>query len=362
MRPVRPSARPHHWIRRILASGNLVSLWVVLIALAAGAILLIATGHDPALAYREWIERAILGPRGWQETIVRATPLLVAGAAVLFALRAGVWNIGIDGQVLVGALASAVTASEVNTTNRMVMWIAAALAGMLAGAAWALIPAILRGRFGVSEIVTTIMFNYMAISATAWLVKGPLGDPAVVVPQTPLIPIDMRLPTFGDTRVHLGLVVAVGLVVLLGVALSRTVAGMELSATGANPRAAAHGHVPVAAYITSALVTSGALAALAGTNDVLSTKGVFQGEWNPSYGFVAFAVVFLGRRSVLGLVPAALVFGQLSYAADVVPRAADVAPAFFDVIEGALLVALAVTVLARSRMGDRSVVTSRDDL
>lgn len=348
-------------LRRILASGSLMTFWVLLIALAVGAILLILTGHDPVLAYREWIDRAILGQRGWQETIVKATPLLFAGGAVLLALRAGVWNIGIDGQVLVGALASAVVASEINTSNRLVMWIAASLAGMLAGAAWAIIPALLRGRLGVNEIVTTIMFNYIAISATAWLVKGPIGDPEVVVPQTKLIPIDMRLPTFGETRVHLGLVFAVVIVLLLGVILSRTVAGMELSATGANPRAASHGHVPVRGYITSALITSGALAALAGTNDVLSTKGVFQGEWNPSYGFVAFAVVFLGRKSVIGLIPAALVLGQLSYAADVVPRAADVAPAFFDVIEGALLVTLAVTVIVRSTTNRRFEIADRSE-
>lgn len=329
-------------------------LGALLFALACGALLLVVTGHDPVVAYREWFSRGIMGPRGWQETIVRAIPLVIAGAAVLVALRAGVWNIGVDGQVLVGALAAAVTASELSGTNRVVMWVGAALAGMLAGALWALVPALLRGKYGINEIVTTIMFNYIAISATAWLVKGPLGDPAVVLPQTTLIPVDMRLATFGDTRVHVGLVAAVAVVILLGILFSRSVAGLELTATGASPKAAAHNHVRVAAYLFAAMVTSGALAALAGANDVLSTKGAFQGEWNPAYGFVAFALVFLGRKSVLGLVPAALVFGQLSYAADVVPRAADVAPAFFDVIEGALLVALAAMVWAQSSAGPRA--------
>ncbi|HEV2074216.1 MAG TPA: ABC transporter permease [Thermomicrobiales bacterium] len=340
--------------RLILTSKWMDPLWAVLFALTCGAVLLIVTGHDPVLAYREWVERAILRPSGIQETFVRAIPLLFTGMAVLLALRAGVWNIGIDGQVLVGALAAAVTASSLVDMSAVVMWAGAAVAALLAGATWASIPALLRGRLGINEIITGIMFNYIAMSMTSWLVKGPLGDPAVVLPQTKLIPVEMRLSTLGGTRVHIGLLLAVALVGCLGWFLTRTVAGYELRATGASPAAAAHGQIPVAGYIIAALVASGAIAALAGANDVLSTKGAFQGEWNPAYGFVAFALVFLGQRSVVGLVPAALVFGQLSYAADVMPRAADVAPAFFGVIEGALLVALAVTVWARSTSVGRS--------
>lgn len=347
--------------RDILRSPALDAVWAVAVALACGAILLWATGHDPVVAYREWIDRAILRPRGLQETVVRATPLIVAGSAVLLALRAGVWNIGIDGQVLVGALAAAVAGSAVGQAPAPVMWIIAALAGLAAGGAWAAVPAVLRGRFGVNEIVTTIMFNYVAISFTAWLVKGRLGDPDVVLPQTRLIPVARRLATLGGTRIHVGLLVAVALVLLLGVFFSRTVAGYEMSATGASERAAAHGHIPVAVYVTLALIASGAIAGLAGTNDVLATKGAFQGEWNPAYGFVAFALVFLGQRRLVGLIPAALVFGQLSYAADVMPRAAGVAPAFFDVVEGALMVTLAVSVWARSVRAGRLRVAFRGE-
>ena len=328
-------------------------VWAVVIALGCGAVLLLATGHDPVLAYGEWLQRAILGPRGLQETVVRAGPLLFAGSAVLLALRAGVWNIGIDGQVLVGALSAAVMATAVSGAPTPLMWAAAAIAGFVGGGLWAAVPAFLRGRFGINEIVTSIMFNYIAVSTTAWLVKGRLGDPEVVLPQTPLIPVARRLTTFADTRVHVGLLIALVLVMTLGFFFSRTVAGYEISATGASPAAAVHGQIPVAMYVTLVLVMSGAIAGLAGANDVLSTKGGFQAEWNPAYGFVAFALVFLGQRSVIGLIPAALIFGQLSYAADVLPRAADVAPAFFEVIEGSLMATLAVSVWARSSQTGR---------
>jgi simple sugar transport system permease protein len=353
-------SQPGGQVRGVLRSRYLDSLWAVATALACGAVLLVITGHDPVVAYREWVERAILRPSGMQETVVRAIPLLLAGSAVLLALRAGVWNIGIDGQVLAGALTTAVVASELSELNRILMAVIAAGAGFLAGAVWALIPALLRGQWGINEIVTTIMFNYIAISTTAWLVKGPLGDPDVVAPQTPLIPRELRLETIGDTRIHVGIFIAFGMVIVLGFFFSRTVAGYELSVTGANSRAARHGQIRVAAYITAGLVVSGAIAALAGANDVLATKGTFQGEWNPAYGFVAFALVFLGQRSILGLIPAALVFGQLSYAADVMPRAANVAPAFFTFIEGALLVTLAVMVWKRSAHSRLPRFTVRD--
>lgn len=332
-------------------SGLLESLLAVAGVLVLGAVLLAITGHDPVVAYRELVSRTLLRPTGVQEIVVRATPLLLAGCAVLVAAKVGVWNIGIDGQVLVGALAGAITADALTGAGRPWLWLGAALAGLVAGGVWGLVPALLRARLGINEIVTTIMFNYMAMSLTAWLVKGPLRDPSLVVPQTTVIDRALRLPTLGDTRVHLGLVVALLVTGVLGWVLQRTVIGYELAVTGANPRAARHGLIPVATYVLVAFVASGAIAGLAGVNDVLSTKGVFQAEWNPSYGLPAFALVFLARRQVAGLVPAALFLGLLSYGADVMPRAAGVAPAFFEVLEGALLVALALGAWARSRRG-----------
>ncbi|MGI8483449.1 MAG: ABC transporter permease [Thermomicrobiales bacterium] len=327
---------------RRVRDGILESLVAIAIALAFGAFLLVITGHSPIVAYRELIARTLLRPIGWQEVLVRATPLLIVGCAVLIAGRAGIWNIGIDGQVLVGALAAGVAGSWLTDHGRLVLWGGAMLAGAIAGGLWGFVPSILRARFGINEIVTTLMFNYIAISLTSWLVKGPLRDPNVVSPQTRLIPGGMRLLTLGDTRVHVGLLFAIVLVMGVGWFLARTVAGFELSVVGANPRAARHGLIPVAGYVLAALVGSGALAGLAGVNDVLSTKGTFQGEWNPGYGLAAFALVFLARRSVAGLIPAALFLGMLSYGADVMPRAAGIAPAFFDVVEGTLLITLAI--------------------
>lgn len=318
------------------------SLAAVAIALAMSGAVLAVTGHDPLVAGRELVSRTLLRPIGIQEVLVRAIPLLLAGLAVLLAARAGLWNIGIDGQVLAGALAAAVAATWLDGAGRPVLWLAAFAAAVVAGAVWAAPPAILRAHWGVNEIVTTIMLNYVALSLTAWLVKGPLKDDSLVAPQTPLIPRELRLATFGDTRVHAGLVLALLLWALLVAWLHRSVPGFELRVSGENPRAARHAMIPVSRVLVAALVASGAIAALAGANDVLSTKGTFQGEWNPAYGLSAFALVFLARRQVLALVPAALFLGMLSYGGDVLPRAADIPAAFFTFFEGVLLAVLAV--------------------
>jgi simple sugar transport system permease protein len=322
--------------------GLLEALLAVVLATAIASVILLATGHDPIVAWRELIERALLRPSGLQEVVVRATPPLIVGVAVLLAARAGLWNIGVDGQVLVAALAAAVAGHLLDDTSRIVLWGGALMSAAIAGAAWAAVPAIVRARWGVNEIVTTIMFNYVAFSLTAWLVKGPLRDDSLVAAQTPLIPRELRFVDIGATRIHVGIVLALVIWIAFTWWLGRSEAGFNLRAVGENAIAANHAMIRVGVILTVALIASGAVAGLAGGNDVLATKGTFQAEWNPSYGLTAFALVFLARRNALGLLPAALFLGALSYGADVMPRAADVPSAFFDLYEGILLIVLAV--------------------
>ena len=317
------------------------SLTAVVISFVIAAVILLATGHNPFDAYRVLIERTLLRPSGIEEMLVQATPLLIAGVAVLVAAKAGLWNIGVDGQVLTGALAAALVGDWLHATNRPVLWIGAILAGMTVGGLWAAVPAWLRSRLGINEIITTIMFNYLAISLTAWLVKGPLRDESLVAPQTRIIPRDLRFMHLGDTRVHIGLILAIGLWLAVAVWLKWSESGFEVRAVGESPRAARHAMIPVATIVLVTLVLSGAMAGLAGTNDVLATKGMFQAEWNPGYGLSAFALVFLARRNAMALLPAALFLGALAHGANVMPRAADIPASFFPLFEGILLVVLA---------------------
>jgi len=339
--PLTPAGR---WLRTGLdhCAPALESLVALAVAFLLSGIVLLVSGHDPVEVSRELVSRTLLRSSAWQETVVRAIPLLIAGLGVLVAVRAGLWNIGIDGQVLIGAVAAATVASMVAWDNRPLLWTTALVAGAAAGAAWAAVPAWLRARWGISEIVATIMFNYLAISLTAWLVRGPLRDESLVAPQTPVIPRELRFAVLGDTRIHVGLGLALILWVAVAVWIGRTISGFELRAVGENPRAARHAMIPVGAIVLNALLLSGALAGVTGANDVLSTKGAFQAEWNPEYGLSAFALVFLARRNAWALLPAAFFLGMLSYGADVMPRAAGIAPSFFTLFEGILLMTFAV--------------------
>lgn len=329
--------------------GWLVTVLVVAIATGACGLILLLAAHDPVSAYGELVRRTVLRPAGLEQSVVRAVPILLASAAVLIAVKAGLWNIGIDGQVLAGACAAAVVASFLEGAATGVMWLCATVAGLVAGALWALVPALLRARFELNEIISSIMLNYVAVALSAWLVKGPVRDESLVTPQTPLIARERRLPDLGGLNIQAGTIIALLIVCVLAFALTRTVIGFEIRAVGENPQASWRALIRVRRIWAGAFIVSGAVAALAGINDILTTKGTFQAEWNPQYGLSAFVVVFLARRSVWGLIPAALFIGVLAYGADVMPRAADIAPSFFLLYEGVLLGLLAVPISWRRR-------------
>ena len=329
---------PAPWLHEIVES-----LGAVAISLVLGALAMIATGHDPVHAYAELLRKVVLRPVGIEASLVHATPLLIVSVSILLTSKTGLWNIGVDGQVLAGAIAAALVAHATSTMPTALIWSISAIAAAVAGGLWILVPAYLRSRSGINEVVTTIMFNYLALYLGAWLVKGPLRDTSLVSPQLPSIPRAERLPTLGDARVHLGLVVAVALVGLVWWWLRYTQGGFEAQIVGENPRVARHALVPVGRVIFGVLIVGGAIAGLAGANDVLATRGTVQAEWAPGYGFAGYALVFLARRRPLLLLPAGMFLGMLAYGQDVMPRAADIPAAFFPMLEGIILICLAIT-------------------
>ncbi len=317
-------------------------LLALLATLMTGALLLLATGHDPVEVGRVFVERTLGRRSGIEESLVAMAPILVAALSAWVAARVGLWNIGIDGQVTVGALAAGALAPALDGLPKAAMWLLVALAGMLAGALWALLPAMLRARSGVNEIVTTIMMTYVAFSLASWLIKGPLKDESIVAPATESIAIARRLPHLGDSRVHAGVVVAV-LLAMLAWALARwTVPGILSRLVGEAPAAADRLAIPVTRYVIVAFLLSGAVAALAGVSEVLAVRGSMQGDWRPALGLPAFAALFLARRHAAWLVPAAFLLGLMAYASSVLPRTTGVAPDFFPLLEGILLIYLAI--------------------
>ncbi|MBA3413723.1 MAG: ABC transporter permease [Chloroflexia bacterium] len=321
------------------------SLFAILAAFVAGGVFLALRGKDPLAAYAILFSRGLGTPYGIVETLIRMAPLLIVAVGLLISLRAGVWNIGIDGQLLVGALFSGVVAAEVvGRVPDPVMWVVAAGAGFLGGVLWAVVPGLLRVRWGLNEIITTLMMNYVAINVTAWLVKGPVKDPAVVPPQTTLIPPENRLPDLFGSGVHIGLIVGLVVAALVAVLFRSTVLGFMLDVVGKNRQAAVHAGMPVGRLTILALLLSGGFAGLAGANDVLGVKGLFQGNWNPGYGFAAFALVYLARLNSLWIIPFAYFISFLAIGGEMMARPLAIPTSYVEMLDGLMLLFFAVAV------------------
>jgi simple sugar transport system permease protein len=334
--------------RALLPSGArpfVSSLFAIVAAFVVGGVFLALRGKDPLAAYGLLFTRGLGTGYGVTETLIHLAPLLIMSAGLLLALRAGIWNIGVDGQLLVGALFAGVAGSAIaGSVPAPVMWLVAALAGMLGGLLWAVVPAILRVKYGLNEIITTLMMNYVALNVTSWLVKGPVKDPDVVPPQTRLIPKEMRLPDIPGTEIHIGLLVGLVAVLVVAVIFRYTVLGFQLDVLGRNRFAAIHAGLPVGKLTAFALLASGAFAGLAGANDILGVKGLFQGNWSPAYGFAAFAMVYLARLNSLWILPFAYFFSFLAIGGEMMARPLEIPTYFTEVLEGLMLVFFAVAV------------------
>lgn len=271
-----------------------------------------ATGADFGETGRFFVQGSLGGPAAWTRTLKELMPLLLLGTAVLVALRAGLFNIGADGQFTVGALGAAIVALQMGGTQGIVIGM---LAGIVFGALWAFPAGWIRAFRGGHEVISTIMLNNVARLLTLYLVKGPIKDPAQQGQTTATFPIATNMPEVtlpSGTIVSSGLVL--GLLVLLGFWLweRKTVAGYELNLVGANPTAAAAAGVSARNVTLGAMVASGAVAGLAGALFVLGIEHRFYANLSPGYGFDALGVAMLAVSGAPAIIPAALAFAVVS--------------------------------------------------
>jgi ABC-type uncharacterized transport system permease subunit len=274
-------------------------------------------------------------------TLVRAIPLTVLGIAVSIAFRAGVFNIGGEGQFLLGAIAATVVALSVPGLGIVTLLLCLG-ASVAAGAAWAGIAAVLRVRFGVLEVISTIMLNFVAASLVSYLVRGPLQEPTRVYPQTDPIALSARLPRlWPETRLHLGIVVALGCAIVGWWFFTRTASGFRMRAVGASPAAAEiSGRVRVRDVTFVALVASGSLAGLAGGMEISGVTYALYENLSPGYGFSAIAVAILARLRPLAIVGSALLFATLETGALGMQRDAGVPSVVASAIEAVIILAV----------------------
>lgn len=291
----------------------------------------------------------------WSATLVRATPLLLVGLAVALAFRAGILNIGAEGQLIVGAIAASAVALQLPTAPGWSVIPLMVVAGMLGGAAWAGIAAVLRRRFGVLEVISTIMLNFVALATVSWVIRGPLQEPTRVYPMSETFGVGARWPfLITGQRVHLGLVLGVLAAWLLWFVLARTAAGFRLRATGAGARAAeSAGGVDTARVASRVFLVSGALAGVAGASEVGGVTWALYEGISPGHGYTAIAVALLARLDPRWVVVSAVFFGALEAGGASMQREAGVPAVAVQIVTAVIL--LGVLALAQWRALRRPV-------
>jgi ABC-type uncharacterized transport system permease subunit len=317
----------------------------LVIAAAAAAIALVAVIGAAALVGATPGEIAAIAARGSlgsadaiAETLLKTTPLLLTGLSVGIAFRAGVWNIGAEGQFLAGAMAAFLVARLAPTgIAGLVLSLLAACAG---GAFWGALASILRIWRNAPEVLTTILLNFIAYHLLGWAVNGPLRESSQQYPQTDPIPQAIWLPALGTTRLHAGIVVAVALAAAVYLLIYRTTAGLHLRAVGYNPDAARHVGINVPLASLQAMSMSAALAGLAGGIELLGVTHRLFERFAAGYGYSGIAVALLAQLHPLAVIASAFFFGCMSAGAAELQRAAGISSALATLGQAIVILAI----------------------
>ncbi len=340
---------------RAVARTFAVQAGLLLAAVAASCLVVLATGRDPLAAMAALYSGAFGSMYGFLNVWTKACPLLFTGLAVLIAFRAGFWNIGAEGQFVVGAI----VAGWVGTWSGLpsIIHVPLILAGaFLGGAIWCLIAAWLRIRRGALEVISTIMLNFVALYLLSWLVHGPLMQESGAQPiGDPVVGSAILPRPFGRTHtLHTGTFLALAAAVAGGFFLARTQTGFRIRVVGHNAQAARWAGISPDRTLWIAAALSGGIAAMGGAVEILGVLGRLFDKVSPGYGFTAIAVALLARLNPIALIPAALFFGALEAGSSRLQQEADVSHVLVLVIQAVVILASVATVAWGNRASRRA--------
>jgi simple sugar transport system permease protein len=354
------------WVERVApkevdwSSLVIIPLLAVFSALVIGAVLIILTdGWGNVLpAYSALFKGAFVGWRSISETLLAATPLIFAGLAVGLGFRAGLFNIGAQGQMVMGGLLAVVVGFSFDGLPAVVHVPLAILAGFLGGALWGFIPGILRARTGAHEVITTIMLNFIAFRTLEYLLKlpaiqqegrfDPISKEIAESAQLPKLLTWLPVENANQLRLHLGFLIALGAAWVVYWLLFKSTIGFEFRAVGANPDAAKYGGIKVAGAITLVMVIAGGLAGLGGANETLGVYHRAFPGFTATIGFDAIALALLGRSHPGGIVAASILFGALAAGGRTMQAVAGVGIDLIVVIQALIIVFIAAPELVRA--------------
>jgi general nucleoside transport system permease protein len=320
------------WVRPLLP------LIAILLTFSLTAVLVILAKANPLEAYYHFLLSPLSGRVSAIEVLVKSTPLLLCGAAVTFAFSAGYWNIGAEGQLYAGAIAAAWLGIILKDVPSFLAILLMLIGGFVAGMLWALLPALLKVKLAVDEVVTTLLLNTVVLFFVSFLLNGPWRDPVSGWPQSPEIAASTVFPKLlARSRLHLGFII--GILVIIGVwfILTRTTFGLRMRACGLGMQGARYAGMNVGRTILAAALISGGIAGLAGVGEVAGIHFHLIDAASPGYGYTGIVIAMLGALNPIGVGLAALFIGLISTGAQSVSRALGVPAYLGDVVQATLL-------------------------
>ena len=318
-------------------------------ALATGAIILWLSGRSAPHVYWLLAKHSLGDQTSLANTLAYTTPVLLTGLATAFAFRAGVFNIGVEGSLYLGAFAAAWVGFTYVHANGAILIVAGLMLAALAGAVCAAPAALLRTHLGVDEVVTTLMFNFIAIGITSYLVNGPYLAQGTANSMSPLVASQASLPRLAaPSQLTIGILIALAAAFLFWFVFARTTIGYELRMVGQNRRLAAASGIPIARVVVVAFLVSGILGGLAGGIQILGVNHRFVDHFSPGYGFTGIAVALLGRNTAIGCCLAAFFFGALENGGATVQLFTNIPIELINVLQGVVMI-FAVVEIGRAR-------------
>ena len=336
------------------------------LALLVGGVILLLLGANPVSAYIAMLQGAWGSPNALADSVVKATPLLLVGVGICIAYRGGMINVGGEGQFILGALTATAVALALPGLPNWLLIPVALVGGFIAGSLWGALAGVLKARYKVNEVLSTVMLNAIALQLMTYLLHGVLIDPteldnAIRIPQTQRLPLAADLPRLVPTRLHLGAALAVLAAIAVYILLWRTTVVYRIRAVGFNPFASRYAGIGVSRYQVLAITLSGALAGLAGAVEILGvnhrlfTDGSTTG-FTSNAGFNGIVVALFGNLNPLGTIPASFLFGSLLVGANSLQRSVQVPSAFVTTLDGLIVIFVVATQAWGRRQAQRRTV------
>jgi len=336
-------------LRRRLFEAVVLPVLSVACGFVVAGVAVLLTGNDPIAAFTALFQGAFTNDRAFGETLVATIPYIFLGLAVALGFRAGLFNIGAEGQFYLGAIFGVLAGNHLQGLPG-ILHIPVALAfGMLGGFLWAAIPGLLKARFGAHEVITTIMLNYVAFQLTDFLInQGPMSDRHSTAPRTPFIDAGAQLPIlFAGSRLHAGLILALLAVPVVWFLIERTTIGFRIRTVGFSQGAARAAGISVAWTLVVTMGISGALAGLAGSDEILGVSHYMPSSFSVGYGFDSIAVALLARSNPWAILPSAFLFGAMRNGAAFMQLETQVSADLISIVQAIVIMFVAAPAMVR---------------